>query len=133
MSNLFLLLLLNWLAVPPSLVWRAVLGVRQALHRLSVGMGMAREEVVGLQEEEDGCGDSASIWRVVLPQVETRCCRCYTHVHLPCPQLLAGRDRGPNRLEQVHQFINLVSTVNFFCFILVSQSELSNFFLSRPV
>ena len=61
MSNLFLLLLLNWLAVPPSLVWRAVLGVRQALRRLSVGLGMAREEVVGLQEE-DGCGDSASIW-----------------------------------------------------------------------
>ena len=126
MSNLFLLLLLNWLAVPPSLVWMAVVGERQALRRLSVGLGMAWEEVVGLQEE-DGCGDSASIWRVAL------LCRCYTHVHLPCPQLLAGRDRGPNRLEQVHQFINLVSTVNFFCFILVSQSELSNFFLSRPV
>ena len=33
----------------------------QALDWLNVGLGMAREEVVGLQEE-DGCGDSASIW-----------------------------------------------------------------------
>jgi hypothetical protein len=35
---------------------------------------MAREEGVGLQEE-GGCGDIASIWRVALPQDETRCCR----------------------------------------------------------